>query len=128
MQYTVEALIKGDSRILGFYTKACDRWNQILIEIDIKDTDALCEKLQVAQGWFEHNCGGKNMGQEIMVLTGIGQFYSTKVGFDPAFDEDERADRRRKAVAVLAAFRRRGFTMEMQGLVKDVQQYYRIMG
>jgi hypothetical protein len=127
MKYTLEALINEDPKILGYYRNARERWKQILKEVELKNTNALALRLQDEQGWFEHNCGGKNLGKEVMVFTGIGQFYSTTVGFEPAFDEDESVDRKGSALAVLKAFQRKGlYTMETQEAVIKAQQLYKL--
>lgn len=95
MQQTIEALIRGNSDILEFYQRASEHWGEILEETQPLDAATLGGRLIGEQIWFEQNCGGKYPGQEIMVLTGIAQFYSTGDGFG----ED-----REKALIVLNAF------------------------
>lgn len=95
MLHTIEALIKGNSDILEFYERASEHWGDILRETQPLHAATLGGRLLTGQIWFEQNCGGKYLGQEIMVLTGIAQFYSTI----DHFGED-----REKALIVLKAF------------------------
>jgi len=74
-------LINGNRDILEFYQRACEHWKQILRETEPLDDSTLAQRLLTEQFWFERNCGGEYPGQEIMVLTGIAQFYSKAEGF-----------------------------------------------
>lgn len=81
MKNTIEALVNGNRDILEFYERAREHWKQILQEVQPLNDSTLAARLRPGQFWFEQNCGGRHLGQEIMVLTGIAQFYSTDDGF-----------------------------------------------
>lgn len=97
MQHTIEALANGSHDIVEFYQRACEHWKQILQETEPLDDSILAQRLLTEQFWFEQNCGGRYLGQEIMVMTGIAQFYSTADGFAGNGD---------KAKAVMNAFKK----------------------
>ena len=81
MQYTVEALL-GGSPVSQWYTAAKGHWTQVLANIDANDPAAVAKVASAEQHWFEHNCGGRWVGQEVMVVAGIGRYYTTANGFD----------------------------------------------
>ncbi len=82
MLNTIESLIQGDQDILKWYAAAKQRWAELLELKSGKTVESLGKILTDAQFWFEHNCGGRSIGQEIMVAVGIGQYYSTLSGFE----------------------------------------------
>ncbi len=95
MRQTIEALVTGNREIMGFYQRSIEHWQQILRETQPLDDSTLAGRLLSGQFLFEQSCGGKYLGQEIMVLTGVAQFYSTTDGF---------GENREKALIVLKAF------------------------
>ena len=97
MQHTIEALMNGSHDIVEFYQRAGEHWKQILQETEPFDDSTIGQCLLARQFQFEQDCGGKYLGQEIMVITGIAQFYSTADGF---------AGNRDKAKAVMNAFKK----------------------
>lgn len=120
MQYTVETLISGNSDIIGWYKSACDRWKEILGEPEaIENIQKLADTLSSQQFWFEQNCGGRWRGQEIMVVVGIGQFYTTDTGFD---------GHEKEVLAVYKAFQLSRCSLEVQGIADDVADFYSIKG
>lgn len=80
--YTLEKLINGHADIVEHYNNARQLWNEISQSDSFNNADTLAEELTMRQLEFEHRCGGRWIGQEIMALTGIGQFYSSEIGFD----------------------------------------------
>ncbi len=80
--YTLEKLINGQADIVEHYNNARQLWNEIIHSDSFNNADTLAEELTMRQLQFENNCGGRWIGQEIMALTGIGQFYSSEIGFD----------------------------------------------
>lgn len=115
MHRTIDLLIKGDDRILIYFKKALDRWNEILKSDSAKDVETLAKKLTSEQFWFEHNCGTRWIGQEIMVITGICQFYSISIGFE---------ETKEKALLVYNAFMASSCSIEVKGDAKDVAKSY----
>lgn len=85
--YTLEKLIEGDNEILENYNSARQLWNEIRQSELFANVDTLAQELSHMQLQFEHQCGGRWIGQEIMAFVGIGQFYSTEVGFDANLED-----------------------------------------
>ncbi len=85
MHYTIEKIIDGDSRIISYYAEANQKWEKILSTYDPSDPkniDEIAREVFVHQGQFERDCGGRTLGQEIMVVSGLGRFYSSQTGFE----------------------------------------------
>ncbi len=88
MEYTIEALVKGDPEIAHHYARGAKRW--VVILRTNPSGLPLAERLPIEQAWFEINCGGRRLGQEVMAVTGIARLYSTADGFG---DNQETARR-----------------------------------
>ena len=69
MYYTKKELMDGNSQVVEYYKNARIMWEQI----DISDIN-LREVLFSKQLDFEKACGGRGMGAEIMVWSGIMQY------------------------------------------------------
>ena len=119
MHYTIELLLKEDPYIIQYYHNAKKKWNEILKKnLDI-DLDCLANILSSEQIWFEQNCGGRWIGQEIMVIVGITQFYSTKCGF-----EGENLD---NAKAVYNAFSKSFCSLEVKAWADEIAANYDLL-
>lgn len=117
MNYTIERLLEGDTNITQYYQRAKQIWNKILESKDSEDVNKLAELLFEKQLQFESECGGRWMGQEIMAVVGIAQFYSTAVGFE---------DNLKKAKLVSNAFSRSFCSLEVKYYAKDISKYYNL--
>jgi hypothetical protein len=117
MHYTIEFLLKSDANILEFYKKALERWESIWGSLKSKDVAKLATKLSGEQSWFEHNCGGRWVGQEIMVVSGIASLYSTQVGFD----KNEQ-----QAHFLYDAFQRSTCSIEVKGIAHEIARSYNL--
>lgn len=115
MHYTIEALCRSNADILEWYDRARGRWDEIFQEVDPLDVKTLAERLTHEQRWFETHCGGRRVGQEIMVVTGIARFYSTLSGFD---------DSGAKAKSVADAFAGSYCSMEVKSHARAVARSY----
>src|SRR5438046_1108395 len=84
MHYTIEQLIAGNRDVADYYRRAVERWQEIWSRPESNDIRPLGIGLPDEQEWFEKNCGGGNprLGQEIMVVAGLGMLYSSETGFD----------------------------------------------
>ncbi len=118
MHYTTELLINNDKNILGYYEKAKAEWKKIIQENEACSSDELAKILTRKQMWFEQNCGSRWVGQEIMVVTGITQFYSTNIGFDK---------QKEKALWVYKAFMKSYCSMEVKGIAEDIAKDYNLI-
>jgi hypothetical protein len=115
MHYTTELLIEGNDDILTYYKNALDRWKKILFNNQNANSEELAKILTNEQSWFESNCGSRWVGQEIMVVTGICQFYTTALGFD----KNEK-----KAKLIYDAFMKSYCSLEVKGMAEDVARRY----
>ncbi|BCG10894.1 hypothetical protein [Buttiauxella agrestis] len=115
MHYTIELLIKGDKDVVSYYQSAKERWSEIMKENINPSTLELSKKLTSEQFWFEHNCGGRWVGQEIMVITGITQYYTTAIGF---------SKNKEKALLVYNALMMSYCSLEIKSITRDIAQSY----
>lgn len=115
MHYTIEHLIDGDPAVIEYYKNAKERWKEILSKSERLNSDELAKKLSSEQSWFEENCGSRWVGQEIMVITGIAQFYTTACGFD---------QNKEAALLVYEAFMKSYCSIEVKGVAEDVAKNY----
>lgn len=86
MHYTIEALVTGEDAG-DWYRVAVQHWQQVLASVDTTNTKAIAALADGEQGWFEQNCGGRYIGQEVMVVSGIGQYYRTSDGFNDRLEK-----------------------------------------
>jgi len=84
---TLEALIQGKADIVEYYNNGTLLWQQIKESVEFNDVNTLAQELTNRQIQFEVQCGGRWLGQEIMAIIGIGQFYSSEIGFDATFED-----------------------------------------
>jgi len=112
-----ELLINGDERIMHYCRSAKEKWAVMLEKHPDFDLDNLSEELSSSQSWFEKNCGGEKLGQEIMVTVGIGQFYSSKEGF---------GDDLKDAQAIYEAIKRSNCSAEVKLVTEKVAEDYNL--
>lgn len=117
MHYTIELLMQGNPNILNFYESAKTKWTEILKETGTANIEQLANRLGAEQSWFEHNCGSRWIGQEIMVVAGLCQFYKTDIGFEGHEQE---------VVAVYDAIQASWCSLEVKGLADQVAKSYSI--
>jgi len=126
MHFTIEKILEGDREILVWYKNALKLWDEILDKYKIQEDNLISElakELWNYQLQFEHECGGRTIGQEVMVVSGIAQFYSTDVGFDIRWGE--RDDYRfEKARNLYTAIQQSMCSVEVKGYARDVARSY----
>jgi len=118
MHYTVELLVSGDQNVNDYYHAAVGRWKEIWSQPDSKDVVSLATLLSSEQFWFERHCGTRWVGQEIMVVSGIGMLYSTAAGFD------DKADQAR---LLYDAFQRSYCSIEVKSIARRVAESYGLL-
>ena len=118
MHHTIELLVNGDLHLGDHYRRAVARWKEIWCRPEAGDIVDLATMLSNEQMWFEHNCGGRWVGQEIMVVSGIGMLYTTQAGFDG------NAERAR---LLYDAFQRSYCSLEVKGIARDVAKSYSLL-
>lgn len=82
---TLEKLIQGDTEIINSYQRVKAKWAEALEGFDWESADAIVNMAKLVSEWqigMEHAAGDRWLGQEIMVIVGIGQFHSSETGFD----------------------------------------------
>ncbi len=87
---TLEKLINGDPEIVDAYKRVKDKWDEILKDFDWEAENVIERMAKLVTKWqipIEHIAGERWLGQEIMVIVGIGQFYSSEIGFDTHIKE-----------------------------------------
>ena len=113
MEYTIEALIKGDPEVANNYARGAKRW-VVILRINPSGL-SLAERLPIEQAWFEVNCGGRHLGQEVMAVTGIAHLNNTADGF---------GDNQEKAQGVSDAIQASTCSAEVKGVAERMAQLY----
>ena len=117
---TLEKIINGDSAILESYRKVKNEWRDLLANFDWNDANALVKMTEIvtkSQFDMEQLAGERWLGQEIMVIVGIGQFYNSETGFD---------DSTEKATLVRDAFLESHCSSEIKFLAEEIGKTYRL--
>lgn len=126
MFFTIDEVIKQNRDIFKWYKNAQKLWDGILGKWDISkqtNIDGLANELWRMQLSFERNCGGRTIGQEIMVISGIVQFYNINVGFEQEWNTPVD-NRLKKARNTYKAFQRSSCSMEVKFTAKAVARFY----
>ena len=83
MHYSLEELMAGNREIVGHYQRANAKWQEFFQThraLGVKDWAQWLTDQQLS--FFEHQCGGRLLGQEVMAWSGFATLYSTQVGFE----------------------------------------------
>lgn len=113
MHSVINLLMSGNHNVVDYFELAKERWNELnQSNYSVED---LAKKLSSEQFWFETNCGGRWEGQEVMVISGITQFYSLGEGF---------GDRKHKALDIYNAFMRSQCSLEVKGEADRIAKSY----
>ncbi|MGO8752056.1 MAG: hypothetical protein ACLQNE_39455 [Thermoguttaceae bacterium] len=118
MHYSVEMLVRGRAEVVEYYRVAAERWGEIWHRPDAHDLARLSKMLSSEQMWFERNCGGRWVGQEVMVVSGLAGLYSTEVGFD---------DRLEQARLLYDAFQTSFCSVEVKSIAEEVARSYDLL-
>ena len=116
MHSVIQLLMTGDQRVITYFDLAKSKWSELLQPNS--SAEDLAKKLSSEQFWFETNCGGIWEGQEIMVISGITQFYSLAEGF---------GDKRLEALKIYNAFMRSQCSLEVKGEADRIAQIYYLL-
>jgi hypothetical protein len=117
-EYTIELLVRGDPNVSDYYRRAVARWKEIWSRPDSKHVYELATMLEDDEPWFEEHCGGRWVGQEIMVLSGFGMLYTTQAGFGENLEW---------ARLLYDAFMRSFCSIEIQAIAQEVAGSYRVL-
>ena len=147
MHYTLELLIKGNPDVVDYYREALAWWKTVIADNPTFDVERLSMVLTAEQAVFERKCGGRFVGQEIMVIVGIGQFYTTEHGWDqfpsPVTRIDANGKRirltrrgvpvgallspREKAQRIYKGIMKSYCSVEVKGYADEVAQSYQLL-
>src|SRR4051794_39845756 len=115
MQYTLEMLVLGRREIVDYYRTAAEKWSEIWSKSESKSLALFAKLIAREQHWFEQNCGGRFIGQEIMVVSGIVGLYSTSNGFDHNLQ---------RARLLYDAIQSSFCSIEVKGIAEEVAKAY----
>ncbi len=118
MHYSLEMLVHGRSEIVGFYRTAADRWREIWSRGESDELASLARMLTSEQIWFERNCGGRWVGQEVMVVSGLAGLYTTTAGFDENLP---------RARLLYDAFLSSSCSVEVKSIAEEVARSYDLL-
>ena len=110
MHETLEELLKGDDDIVGFYVTAKEKWPELFQSMQQDPVQDWARWLTVQQvAFFERQCGGRRLGQEVMVWSSFAVLYSTQVGF---------GGNKALAIKLVEAFAKSGCSVEVKSKVR----------
>lgn len=120
MHSVIESLMNNDPSVVEYFSKAQEKWQEILSDIKTVSVSELAERLSSAQPWFEANCGGRTKGKQIMPWTGFASIYSIQDGYDrPNKSMDE-------AAKLANAFAKSSVSVEVKGAAREAASSYYI--
>ncbi len=80
MHLAIEAMRQGDN-ITPHFKAGFAKWAELLKDIRTQKLAELAEVLSEAQvDYFERQCGGRSLGQEVMAWTAIAYYFDTEEG------------------------------------------------
>ncbi len=112
MHYTIESLLNG-KEVGNWYQWARAHWGKFLATNPT--AEEIAEWCDQEQHNFERNCGGRWIGQEVMVISGIAYYYTTRSCFDDNPD---------KAQAVYKGLVSNWCSVEVKIQARRVAKYY----
>lgn len=115
MHYTIEKLMFSNEPIQESFINARGKWKELFKDIETVDIEELAKRLTSEQMWFEHNCGSRYPGQEVMAWSAFGFFYTTANGFEGNEDLVKKLDQ---------AFKKSHCSLEVKGHADRAAQAY----
>jgi hypothetical protein len=117
MRYSVEKLLHGQAEIVDYYRKAADRWQWIWSQPEVENLETFARFLREQEPWFENNCGGRWLAQEIMVVSGFAGLYHVPTGFE---------DNLERAKLLFDAFRISRCSIDARCITEEVAKSYHL--
>ncbi len=123
MHYTIERLSKGDASVVDNFVTAKKKWEEIFESTKGQSIESLTKKITEAQMFFEHHCGGRHQGQEIMVWSSFGTLYSVQTGFEADFESPPK-ENYTLARDLAEAFQDSSCSMEVKVMAREAAKSY----
>ncbi|PEF30379.1 hypothetical protein CON39_11960 [Bacillus thuringiensis] len=111
---TVTALLDGKEGILACYQEAKQIWEKIWADPKSETVEGLSDLIFFHQSTFEHSCGGRYLGQEVMVLSSFMMFYDIGAGFE---GNEEKVERLKEA------FNKAHVSFEIESMAQKFAKY-----
>ncbi|OJW07000.1 MAG: hypothetical protein BGO49_27525 [Planctomycetales bacterium 71-10] len=118
MRYSLELLVRGEESIVVHYRKAASHWREIWSRPESGSLSSLASLLTSEQSWFEKNCGGRWVGQEVMVVSGLVGLYETESGFNGGLP---------RARLLYDAFQSSYCSVEVKSIAEEVARSYDLL-
>ncbi len=90
MHYTIDLLMHSSRPVPQYFATAGSKWKELLADISSISPAVLARRLGDNQRWFELNCGGRPVAQEIMAWSAFGSLYNIRTNFEQNMDEAEK--------------------------------------
>jgi hypothetical protein len=119
MHYSIEMLVRGQGEVIGYYQLAAERWREIWGRPEAGRLEQLARMLPQEQRWFEENCGGRWVGPEILVVSGLAGLYASAAGFN---GNEERAR------LLYDAFQSSFCSVEVKIVAEEMARSYDLIG
>ncbi len=119
MRDTIERLLNGDTSVVADFQRAKEKWSELFDakpDAPVAEWAAWLSAKQIP--FFEHRCGGRWPGQEIMTWSGFATLYDKGTGFT-----DENRARARK---LAKAFAGSSCSVEVKGGAINAAQFYHL--
>jgi hypothetical protein len=115
LRLTLDALLAGTPDVPWYFKRARQRWEEILGSGQI-DVPLLAERLKDEQRFFEQECGGRYLGQEIMAWSALAYLFSAK--------EDSSPGQLARARALVEAFTRSSCSWDAKTPMIQAAEFY----
>lgn len=93
LMQTVIALLDGNKDLSNYYLRAKEIWKEIIESPQFENEDSLSKELTGRESEFQMECGGRELGGEIMAFVAVGQFYNNLIGVDGSLSELDKISR-----------------------------------
>ena len=113
-----QSLVNNDAKILVYFQNAKHIWEEIFRELDWENLDIFAQTLTDMQIKFEHECGFRTPGQEVMVISGFALLYDIHAGF---------GDNEIKALAMYNSYQRSMCSMEVKFEAEKIAKLYNLI-
>ena len=118
MDQTINALLKGDKNIVAYYQKTNEKWQELFVAKKDSPVSTWAQWLSDQQiPFFERECGGRHLGEEVMACSGFGVLYNVIVGFD---------EMEELAVKLVKAFEESRCSIEVKSMARHAATYYHL--